>query len=116
MSKIDNARALVNAWQRNDWGGGEDDPVKLADFRYAVVVQRTDDSWVVGANDATEVAVIYLNTLTGTEGYDETIEDVYDLETGQEATWTCHLGVTVSVGDDVGKVNEGSLPDGQTTA
>lgn len=78
----------------NDWGGS--DPIeKIAGSRYAVVVERDSDSWVLAAANPEAVAEIALSTYTGTEGYDEWISEVWCMDTAAQID--CATTVTVTV-------------------
>jgi hypothetical protein len=80
----------------NDWDGS--DPLdKIAGSRYAVVVERDSDSWVLAAATAEAVAQIALSTLTGTEGYDEWISEVWSMENAQMVQYDHDVTVTVSL-------------------
>jgi hypothetical protein len=84
------------AEHRNDWGGS--DPVdKIAGARYAVVVERSDDGWVLAAATPEAVAEIALSTYTGTEGYDEWISEVYSMETASQIDCIADVTVTVTL-------------------
>lgn len=67
----------------NGWDGSaavED----IAAARYAVIVEREDDSWILAAANVQEVAEIIANTYTATEGYDEWVCTIHDMETCAE--------------------------------
>lgn len=94
MARIDHAREILAASRGNDWGGGEDAET-IAQHAYAVAVERDSDGWVLGVDDARGLAEVYLSTYVGTEGYDEWIEAVWSLDTGERAEWTGHVKVAV---------------------
>jgi uncharacterized protein CbrC (UPF0167 family) len=80
----------------NDWNGS--DPARqIAAARFAVVVERENDAWVLAADTPQDVANIALSTLTGTEGYDEWISDIWDMHTCQKIEWSQHAAVTVEI-------------------
>lgn len=66
----------------NNWDGGLD-PEELAEYKYAVTINRDDDSWVLGANNDLDIARIHLACAFDTEGYDEWVEEIVDLDTGK---------------------------------
>lgn len=89
------ARSLTSEHE-NDWAGS--DPVdKIAGARYAVVVERDSDSWVLAAASAEAVAQIALSTLTGTEGYDEWISEVWCMETAKQVDFIHDTTVKVTI-------------------
>lgn len=80
----------------NDFGGSESAEA-LAEGRFIVVVEREDDSWALSAHNDQEIAGIVLGTYTGTEGYDEWVDVVYDLDNhGQPYEYEVKVSVTVN--------------------
>jgi hypothetical protein len=76
------AAQLVND-NHNNWGGSA--PVEdIAAAHYAVIVEREDESWVLAAANVQEVAEIIADTYTATEGYDEWVCAIHDMETCAE--------------------------------
>lgn len=78
----------------NNWGGG-DDLATILESRYAVVIERSDDAWVVGADTGADVAGIALGCCVGPEYEIEWIAGVYDVATG--APVACKIETTVVV-------------------
>jgi hypothetical protein len=99
------AQSLMENWSSNDWDG--DSPLsKLADARFIVRIEREDDSWLVAADDLLDVARILLSCYTDTEGYDEWISHVWDVETGEEIEYSAKMVVMLTVGGDTAKVEK----------
>ena len=91
------AREIVNE-HTNDWGGSA--PVeKIAAARFAVVIERENDAWVLAADSVDEIAGIALSTYTGTEGYDEWVSEIWDVQTGEQLEWSHHVELTLAVKD-----------------
>lgn len=81
---------------KNDWDGS--DPIdKIAGSRFAVVVERSDDSWVLAAATPEAIAEIALSTYTGTEGYDEWIAEVWCMETCEQIDFASVVTVTITL-------------------
>lgn len=104
MTKRAFAREILNEWDHNEFEGG-DDIGTLVDAKYAVIVERDDDSWVRAATSAEDVAGIALSCYTGTEGYDEWINSIWDLEKQEQVKYTEETTVKVTIGDDVGEAS-----------
>src|SRR5215210_1086768 len=77
--RIEVARTILEDWDQNDWMGSSEIE-EAEDNRFAIVIEREGDSWVHFADSDKEIAQHYLGCYTGTEGYDEWIEGVYDLD------------------------------------
>jgi hypothetical protein len=73
--RLDHARAILDTHSSNDWDG-DDAAETIAAARYAVVVERDSDAWVLAARTARDVAGIEYGTYFATEGYDEWIAGV----------------------------------------
>jgi hypothetical protein len=100
----EHAESVLANSRGNDWNGGHDAD-ELATYRYAVVIERDSDGWVIGANHATDLAQIQLDCYAGTEGYDEWIDGVYDLNTGEAVEWSTTITIDALLGaDEAGKV------------
>jgi hypothetical protein len=96
------AREIYANWDSNDWYGSAEIE-ECVDNRYAIVIEREDDSWVSFANTVEQIAQHYLGCLTGTEGYDEWVEGVYDLDDeGKAVTLTSVCSVTVTLDEESG--------------
>lgn len=99
MAKIKNLTGLelvlhLQAEHSNEWCGG-DEPEKIATSRYAVVIERGDDGWVLGADNGDELAAIELGCRESTEGYDESVTAVFDVASGELVAYTCQVSVMV---------------------
>lgn len=81
----------------NDWGGG-DSLETLLESKYAVVVERDEDSWVVGAENEQDVANIALSCMHA-EYYTEYISEIYEVETCEEIIFATETEVTVWIFD-----------------
>jgi hypothetical protein len=97
--------------------GANDSPEKIAAAPFAVVIERDEDSWVFAAASWEQVAGFALACLTGTEGYDEWIEDVYDVATGEVLSINLRTSVTLTtpdgrvyVADDTGVSQPNAVP------
>jgi hypothetical protein len=106
MSKTKNPTGLALAVElfmenRNDWGGS-DDVEKIAAARFAVVVERDSDSWVLAAESWEDVAGIYLGCLQPDGEETEYIEAIYDVATGEQLR--VNLQVTAQVTTPEGEV------------
>jgi hypothetical protein len=97
MGKIEFAQALLDE-HKNDWDGSSsvDD---IAAAKYAVVVSRDNDSWVVACSDADEVAQVYVGALHA-DGDVEWVDEVYEVETGEPVQYRARTNVSVTIGDD----------------
>jgi hypothetical protein len=52
---------------------------ELTAARYAVVVQRDTERWILAASDKQALAEIELESLVGTDGYDEWVVEVWSI-------------------------------------
>lgn len=91
------ARELL-AQHTNGWDGSESLD-ELLTHKWAIVIERDEDSWVRGIDTHKDIAGYVLSCLTGTEGYDEWVEGVYDLDTGEAIDYSATTGVTVRDGE-----------------
>jgi hypothetical protein len=96
-------RRLMERWDSNEWGGS-DSAEEIEAARFAVVVERDEDSWVVAAETVEDVAGIALGCLTGTEGYDEWVAEVWDVQRGEQVAWSKRVVVRVVIGDESAEV------------
>jgi hypothetical protein len=87
---------ILALWDNNQWDASESTR-EIAQGRFAVVVQRDEDSWVVGADSAEDIASIILSTYTQPEYTVEWVEGVYDLDDdGNRWPYESSLAVTVN--------------------
>lgn len=86
------AVALLDEHQ-NDYAGGHD-LTELLTHPWALVLKREDDAAVYGVDGPDDVAAFELDR----EG-DEWVEGVYDLDTGDEVTYSTRTTVEVTFGD-----------------
>jgi hypothetical protein len=96
---LKHATTILDGFSHNDWDGSID-PETLAGCRFAVVVERDDDSWVHGADSVADVAKIAIACREATEGYDEWISEVVDVATGEHVAYQEVVTVRVSIGGE----------------
>lgn len=76
------AAAILLEHDCNEWDGSADLDT-LASATFAVIMARHDDSWVVAADTAEDVAATVLGAMAYNESIDaEWVETVYSIDTG----------------------------------
>jgi hypothetical protein len=101
------AEVLHTAYDRNDWGGSasvED----LAAAKYAVIVEREDDGWILAAGSRAEVAAIYRETLSA--DYAEWIDQVVRMSDGESVPFEARVTVEIRLDGGVGTASDEIAP------
>lgn len=95
QKKLTGLELAVDLIEQNpcEWGGN-DEPEKIAAARFAVVIERDEEGWVVAADSWQDVANHALGCLSA-EYYTEWVSEVYDVATGDVLGHRTYNTVTV---------------------
>jgi hypothetical protein len=98
QARREHAEELLEEWS-NHWGGS-DNIEDLIKHRWAIVTQREDDAWVNGIDTVEDIAGYEMGVMHPDGPDAETIEGVYDLETGDPVYYQAHVTVEVVMSYD----------------
>lgn len=92
------AAELLDEYDSGEWGGST--PIdQLAGCRFAVVVERDSDSWVVGVDDAAGIAAVELACCSPDGDEAEWVVGAVDLVSGEDAGYSARVTVEVTMAD-----------------
>lgn len=98
VERLKLAKELIDATSQPDWYE-TDPPEVIAAKRYAVTIERDQESWIDGVDSLQDVADIAHGCLTGPEYDVEWIDSVFDLETGERVQYEQTVVVVLKVGE-----------------